>query len=146
MAARRPLYNDGNDLREMSSSMITAIQNRCIYVYGSNPSVTLSQVSNGGTLDSMSDTRLQAGAAATRADRFPTEGETAEPTTVTVVFDRISQVNASLSAPTDTNNKLYPVNIDFIDAGVDEFHGGPKSQIMIADTLYEFINNYDKKN
>tara|TARA_A100001388_G_scaffold39295_1_gene24875 strand:- start:4324 stop:5244 length:921 start_codon:yes stop_codon:yes gene_type:complete len=112
MAARRPLYNDGNDLREMSSSMITAIQNRCIYVYGSNPSVTLSQVSNGGTLDSMSDTRLQAGAAATRADRFPTEGETAEPTTVTVVFDRISQVNASLSAPTDTNNKLYPVYYD----------------------------------
>ena len=112
MAARRPLYNDGNDLREMSSSMITAIQNRCIYVYGSNPSVTLSQVSNSGTLDSMSDTRLQAGAAATRADRFPTEGETAEPTTVTVVFDRISQVNASLSAPTDTNNKLYPVYYD----------------------------------
>ena len=112
MAARRPLYNDGNDLREMSSSMITAIQNRCIYVYGSNPSVTLTQVSNSGTLDSMSDTRLQAGAAATRADRFPTEGETAEPTTVTVVFDRISQVNASLSAPTDTNNKLYPVYYD----------------------------------
>lgn len=44
------------------------------------------------------------------------------------------------------NNKLYPKNIDFIDAGVDEFHGGPKSQIMIADTLYEFIDSYDKKN
>ena len=112
MAARRPLYNDGNDLREMSSSMITAIQNRCIYVYGGNPSVTLTQVSSGGSLDSMSDTRLQAGAAASRADRFPTEGETAEPTTVTVVFDRINQVNASLSAPTDTNNKLYPVYYD----------------------------------
>ncbi len=112
MAARRPLYNDGNDLREMSSSMITAIQNRCIYVYGGNPSVTLTQVSSGGSLDSMSDTRLQAGAAASRADRFPTEGETAEPTTVTVVFDRINQVNASLSAPTDTNNKLYPVYVN----------------------------------
>ena len=133
MAARRPLYNDGNDLREMSSSMITAIQNRCIYVYGGNPSVTLTQVSSGGSLDSMSDTRLQAGAAASRADRFPTEGETAEPSTVTVVFDRINQVNASLSAPTDTNNKLYPV-----------YYDGSNIQAMNSNTLPEIKSAWNR--
>ena len=108
--------------------MVTAIQNRCVYMYGSDPSVTLSVVGSSGTLDSMSDTRLQAGAAATRADRFPTEGETAEPTTVTVVFDRISQVNASLSAPTDTNNKLYPV-----------YYDGSNIQAMNSTDMFDYV-------
>lgn len=113
MAIRRPLYNDGNNLREMTSAMVTAIQNRCVYVYGSSPSVTLSVVGSSGTLDSMTDTRMQAGASTTDATNFDTPAETPNVSQVTpIVFDKISQVNASLSAPTDTNNKLYPVYYD----------------------------------
>ena len=45
--------------------MITAIQNRCVYLYGGNPSVTLSVVGSSGTLDAITDTRLQAGSGTT---------------------------------------------------------------------------------
>lgn len=55
-------------------------------------------------------------------------------------------VNKYIKELCSFNDKLYPSNINFIDAGVDKYHGGPKSQLMIADKLYEFINNYDKTN
>lgn len=113
MATRNPLFVDGTDLKEMSSTQITEIVNRCIYLYGTDPSVTLTQVSSGGNVTpNLADTRLQAGASQSRADRFPTEGETAEPSGITVNYDRISQSNASLSTPTDTNSKLYPAYYD----------------------------------
>ena len=97
----------------MTSAMVTAIQNRCVYLYGGNPSATLSVVVSSGTLDSMSDTRMQAGTHTTDATNFDTAGETPNVSQVTpIVFDKISQVNASLSAPTDTNNRLYPVYYD----------------------------------
>jgi len=97
----------------MTAAMVTAIQNRCIYLYGGNPSVTLSVVGSSGTLGSMQDTRMQAGAATTDVTDFDTEGETPNVSQITpLVFDKISQVNASLSAPTDTNNRLYPVYYD----------------------------------
>ena len=53
MAARRPLYVDGTDLREMSSAQITAIQQRCVYLFGGTPSVVLTRVSSSGSLNSM---------------------------------------------------------------------------------------------
>jgi len=131
MAARRPLYNDSGNLREMSSAQITQLVNRCVYAYGSSPSALLTVVSNSGSLTGMSDTRLQAGAAASRSDRFPTEGETAEPSTVTVAFDKITQANASVSTPTDTNNKLYPAYYD----------GSGSIQAMNATDMFDtFIN------
>lgn len=113
MAVRSPLYWDGSDLKEMSSAMITEIVDRTVYLYGSNPSANVTVVSSGGNISpTMTDTRKQAGAYGTRVDRFPTEAETAEPGTVTVNYDRISQTVASLSTPTDTNNKLYPAYYD----------------------------------
>ena len=112
MTARNPLYVDGTDLKEMSASQITDVVNRCVYAYGSNPSALLTVVSSSGSLTGISDTRLQAGAAQTRADRFPTEGETAEPSTVTVAYDKINQANSSVSTPTDTSSKLYPAYYD----------------------------------
>ena len=96
----------------MTSAMITAIQNRCVYVYGSNPSVALSVVGSSGTLAAITDTRLQAGAGTTDVTNFDTAGETPNVSTVTVTYDKISQTNATLSTPTDTNNKLYPVYYD----------------------------------
>ena len=96
----------------MSASQITDVVNRCVYAYGSNPSALLTVVSNSGSLTGISDTRLQAGASQSRVDRFPTEGETAEPSTVTVTYDKINQANSSVSTPTDTNSKLYPAYYD----------------------------------
>ena len=65
MAVRRPLYYDSGNLREMTAAMVTQIVNRCIYVYGGNPSVTLSVVSDNGNLAAVKDTRMTSGAAST---------------------------------------------------------------------------------
>jgi hypothetical protein len=109
MAVRSPLYWDGSALREMSSAQVSQLVDRAVYSYGANPSATVVVVSSGGNISpSMTDTRMTAGAYSTRVDRFPTESETAEPGTVTVTYDKISQSNASVSTPTDTNNKAYP--------------------------------------
>ena len=112
MAFVSPLYWDGSSIREVSSAQLLNLQQRAVYVYGSNPSALLTVVGSSGSLAAISDTRLQAGASQSRSDRFPTEGETAEPSTVTVSYDRINQANSSVSTPTDTNNKLYPVYYD----------------------------------
>lgn len=110
MTVRSPLYWDGSDLKEMSSAMITEIVDRTVYLYGSNPSANVTVVSSGGNISpGMTDTRMTAGAYRTFVNRFPTEGETAEPGNVTVTYDKISQSNDSVSAPSDTNNKAYPV-------------------------------------
>ncbi len=97
----------------MTAAMVTAIQNRCVYLYGGSPSVTLSVVGSSGTLSSMQDTRMQSGTATTDVTNFDTAGETPNIAQITPIeFDKISQVNASLSTPTDTNNRLYPVYYD----------------------------------
>lgn len=110
MAVRSPLYWDGTALREMSTSQVNQIVDRAVYSYGANPSANVSVVSSGGNISpNMTDTRMTAGAYSTRVDRFPTQGETAEPGSVTVTYDKISQSNNSVSTPTDTNSKAYPV-------------------------------------
>jgi len=110
MAVRTPLKLDGsNNLIEMSSSDITAIKNQVRYLYGTDPSVDLSQVSSGGSLGTISDTRKSAGAFSSRVDRFPTEAETAEPGTVTVNYARINQSTENTTETADTNNKAFPV-------------------------------------
>lgn len=110
MATRTPLILDGdNNLIQMTSAQITAVQDRARYVYGTNPSVTLAYIASGGSLGSISDTRKTAGAAITRTDRFATEAETAEPGTTTVNYARINQTVASAAQDSDTNNKAYPV-------------------------------------
>ena len=82
-------------LREMNAAEITALHTWVRYLYATDPSVTLSYVGSGGNLGTMSDTRIQAGAYLTRVERFPTEAETAEPSTVTVNYSRIEQTIAS---------------------------------------------------
>ena len=119
MAAVRPLFHDGSGLKQMSASQILAIQNRCVYMYGSDPSATITVVNSGGNISpNMTDTRLKAGShteSSGDGDANFNENEDYDntaggPTTVTgITYDRISQTNASLSAPTDTNNKLYPM-------------------------------------
>lgn len=105
MAFRRPLYYDGSDLREMTDTHIGQIRSRCVNLYGANPSVDLSVVGSGGNLGTINDTRKQAGASITRADRFATEGETGEPSTVTIGYSRISQTLETINQSADTNNR-----------------------------------------
>lgn len=129
MAVRTPLYYDGSSLREMSSSMVTQLVNRAINSH-TNPSAALNVVGSSGSLSAMTDTRLQAGAASSLTNRFPTEGETAEPSQVTVTYDKIDQQNASVSQ-SDTNNRAYPV-----------FWNGSAIQCMSATDMFDtFISS-----
>jgi hypothetical protein len=59
----------------------------------------------------MSDTRLQAGSTSTSASAFVAEGTTAEPSTVTVTYDRVNQAYASIS-PTSDSGTTWPVYFD----------------------------------
>lgn len=131
MTVRSPLYWDGSALREMSTTQVNEIVNRAVYVYGSNPSVSVTVVSSGGNISpNMTDTRMTAGAHNSFVNRFPNEGETAEPGTVTVTYDKISQSVTSVGAPTDTNSKLYPV-----------YYDGSNIQAMSrADTFDTFVS------
>jgi len=108
MAVRKPLYYVSNNLREMTTAMVTEIVKQAVYQYSLNPGVTLSVVSSGGTLSAMSDTRLQAGAATTDVTDFDTASETPDVSTVTVTYDKVSHSNASVS-PTSDTGKTWPV-------------------------------------
>ena len=108
MAVRTPLKNDSGNVKEMSSSEVDQIVDQIVYQYSLNPSVTLSVVGSGGNLSSIDDTRLQAGAASTSTTSFPSEATTAEPSTVTVSYDRLNNANASVTPTTDTGT-TWPV-------------------------------------
>jgi len=108
MAVRTPLYNNAGNLQEMTSGMIDQVIDQIVYQYSLSPSVTLDWISSGGSLGTISDTRLQAGAASTSTTAFPSEATTAEPTTVTTNFSKIDQTTASVSPTADTG-KTWPV-------------------------------------
>lgn len=111
MAVRKPLYYVSNNLREMTTTMVDEIVKQAVYQYSLNPGVTLSVVGSSGTLSSMSDTRLQAGAATTDVTNFDTASETPNVSTVTVTYDKVSHSNASVS-PTSDTGKTWPVYVN----------------------------------
>ena len=108
MAVRQPLYYNSGNLQEMSTAMVDQIVDQVVYQYSLNPSVSLSVVSSGGSLDAITDTRLQAGAQSTSTTAFPNEATTAEPSVVTVTYDKISETRATVTPTTDTG-KTWPV-------------------------------------
>ena len=108
MAVRSPLKNDSGNLKEMSSAEVTQIVNQIVYQYSLNPSVSLSVVSSGGSLGSITDTRLQAGAMSQTNSSFPSEATTDEPSVVTVTYDKVSQSIASVSPTADTGT-TFPI-------------------------------------
>ena len=127
MAVRRPLILDGsNDLVEMSDAQIDEVKDRCRYLYGANPSVTLSRVSSSGTLGSISDTRKSSGTAKTSTTANPSEATTGEPQTVTVNYALISESRTNTSATSDTNSKAFPV-----------FSTSGNIQAMTLDDIYD---------
>ncbi len=113
MAVRRPLILTGsNNLIEMTDAQRNAVKDRCRYLYGANPSVTLSRVASSGNLGTISDTRKQAGASTTDVTNFDDETETPNISTVTVDYARISSAEANTTASTDTNNIAFPIYQD----------------------------------
>lgn len=111
MAVRTPLYNNSGNLQQMTTAMVTQIVQQTIYQYSTDPSVALSVVSSGGSLTGLSDTRLQAGAQSTSVSSAPSEGTTAEPSTVTVSYDKITSTSSGGSATTDSG-KTFPIYLD----------------------------------
>jgi len=109
MAVRQPLYyNSSNQVQAMTTAMVDEVVDQIVYQYSQNPSVTLSVVGSSGSLDAMSDTRLQAGAASTSTTSTPSEATTAEPSVVTVSYDKISETRATVT-PTSDTGKTWPV-------------------------------------
>ena len=108
MAVRKPLYVDSGNLREMDTTMVGQIVDQAVYQYSLSPSVALSVVSSGGSLDAITDTRKQAGAQSTSTTAFPNESTTAEPSTVTVTFDKITETRTA-GSPTSDTGKTFPI-------------------------------------
>ena len=108
MAVRQPLYYNSGNLQEMTTTMVEEIVDQIVYQYSLNPSVTLSVVGSSGNLSAITDTRLRAGAASTSATAFPNQATTAEPSVVTVTYDKVSSTNASIT-PTSDTGKTWPV-------------------------------------
>jgi len=111
MAVRSPLYYNSGNLQEMTAAQVAEIVDQTVYQYSLNPTVTLSVVGSNGSLDAISDTRLQAGAASTSTTAFPSEATTAEPSVVTVSYDKISETRTSLTPTADTGTS-WPVFYD----------------------------------
>ena len=113
MAVRRPLILTGsNNLIEMTDAQRNAVKDRCRYLYGTNPSVTLSRVSSGGNLGTISDTRKQAGASTTNVTAFQSAAATPDISTVTVNYARVSSSEANTTASVDTNSIAFPIYYD----------------------------------
>ena len=102
MSVRAPLYNNSGNIPEMTTAMVDEVVDQIVYQYSLSPSVALSVVSSGGSLGTISDTRLQAGASTTDATNFDTEGETPDVSTVTVNYAKIDSSTASITPTTDT--------------------------------------------
>jgi len=140
MTVRTPVKIDGTSgLIEMSSVDIDNIKLESTYQYALNPSITLAVVSSGGNLGTINDTRKKAGAGSTRVDRFPTQAEAGNVSTVTVGYSKITMGIQSVSAPStpqglpvyrDGTSGLREMSTqDFFDTFVL-----PSIQAMIANT------------
>ena len=114
MAVRTPVYWDGSSIAEMSASQITAIKQKCVYLFGgASRSVNLSyDVGNsGGGIRRMLDTSDTPSAESLGGGAFPTPGVTVDGGTSTT-YDYIAETIGTPSDPTDTNNTLYPIFVD----------------------------------
>jgi len=92
----------------MTSAEVDQIIDQIIYQYSLNPSVALSVVNSGGSLSSITDTRMQAGAMSTDASAFPSEATTAEPSVVTVTYDKVNETTSG-GTPTADTGTTFPI-------------------------------------
>jgi hypothetical protein len=109
MAVRTPLYFDDNqNLQQLTTAEISQIKLRMYNLYINNPSVSLSYISSGGSLGTISDTRLVAGNSATSISAFPDENATEEPSVFNINYSRINQTIDTVTIPSNTDNVQYP--------------------------------------
>ena len=108
MAVRKPLYYNSGNIQEMSTTLVDEIVDQIVYQYSLSPSVPLTVVASNGSLDAITDTRLQAGASTTDVTNFDTAGETPDVSTVTVTYDKITETRTAGTPTTDTG-KTWPV-------------------------------------
>lgn len=113
MAVRKPLYYNANQVKEMTTSMVTEIVHQTCYQYALNPSVTITvAASNQGATShfpTITDTRYKSGAAATHVSSFASaESLSGNPVQVPTAYERMVKNNASVSPTTDTG-KTWPV-------------------------------------
>ena len=114
MASVNPLYFNNGNLFQMTAGEIAQWQNRLVYQYSLAPTVVLTVVANSGAnIDAMSDTRTQAGAASQSATAFVYADTTAEPSTVTVSYDKINMAftTSGVGETTDTGTS-FPIYFD----------------------------------
>lgn len=109
MTVRKPLVYNGSQLQEAKSSELTNLYTLGAYYYSLAPARTLAVVGSGGDLTQIDDTRLQAGAASTASGGFPSEATTAEPSQVTVSYQRITQSAAAAPITTTDTGKTFPI-------------------------------------
>ncbi len=114
MAVVRPIYYNAGNVQQMSDSQIDDLKTFCIYKYAISGAITLTvSSSNTGNIGTINDTRLQAGNFSTSATAYPSEATTAEPSVVTVGYNRINQnISTSYSTLTADNGNRYPAYID----------------------------------
>lgn len=134
MTARSPLYYNGTILREMSSVEIVEWQTRAIYEYSQQPTANVTFTASGGNTGNMDDTRTQAGAYSTSVSAFPSEAVTAEPSTVTVTYDKmiLNYTGSGLIGQTTDSGTSYPVYYDNATGAI--------RAMPIADLLDTFIH------
>lgn len=111
MAARTPVYFDEstNDIIGMSSNQINNIVNRVTYLYGEDPNIVLNVVASDGSLNAMTDTRLQAGTGKTNKSDYPAVTPGSE---ISETWDVIDASDSDATPPADTNNIAFPMYYD----------------------------------
>ena len=114
MAVVRPVYFNSGNIQRMDDTMFNSLKNKFRYEFQQASPITLSVVNSGGNLSGLplTDTRMISGTATSNASRFPNEGETGEPTSVSVSFSRINQSVGSAPSITSDDGKRYFAYID----------------------------------
>lgn len=114
MAVRRPVYLDGTSIRDMTDAQITAVKQRCVFLFGgSNRPVNLSYTAgNSGNLNRMIDSRDTAGSEVSNSTSFANNspgGVTDRGADTTYDYINMSTSDGSPSEPADTNSIAFPL-------------------------------------
>ena len=104
----------------MTATHLSRIRDRIVYMNGLSSSPNLTLVGSNGNLNAITDTRKQAGASISSASSFFGEGSTAEPTVVTITYDKLNRGSPSGSdnLPHVAGGRTYPVYYDGTDIKV----------------------------
>lgn len=109
MAVIRPITIDGSgNIIELTDTQINEIKARVMYLYGTDPSVTLTVPASGGNLGGIFDNRKTAGASTTDVTDFDTAAETPNVSAVSQTYSSINLAAANTTASPDTNSIGFP--------------------------------------